>query len=46
MVLGCGPIGLLIIQVLKAAGAGEITAIDPQPHRQAAALKLGAAHAG
>lgn len=44
-VLGCGPIGLLIMQVLKVAGAGEILAIDPQPHRQAAALKLGATSA-
>ena len=44
-VLGCGPIGLLIMQVLKVAGAGEILAIDPLPHRQAAALKHGASHA-
>lgn len=44
-VLGCGPIGLLVLQVLKAAGAGDILAIDPQPHRQRMALALGAAHA-
>jgi L-iditol 2-dehydrogenase len=44
--IGCGPIGLLILQVLKAAGAGEILAIDPQPHRQALALRLGAAQVG
>ena len=40
--VGCGPIGLLILQVLKVAGAGEILAVDPQAHRREAALKLGA----
>ncbi|KAA2244326.1 zinc-dependent alcohol dehydrogenase [Salinarimonas soli] len=40
--LGCGPIGLLILQVLKAAGAGEVIAVDPQPHRRALAERLGA----
>jgi L-iditol 2-dehydrogenase len=41
-VLGCGPIGLLIVQVLKAVGAGEILACDPLPHRRATAEKFGA----
>jgi L-iditol 2-dehydrogenase len=41
-VLGCGPIGLLIMQVLKAAGAGEVLACDPLPHRRAMAEKIGA----
>jgi L-iditol 2-dehydrogenase len=41
-VLGCGPIGLLILQVLKVAGAGRVMAIDPQPHRRDLALRLGA----
>ena len=41
-VAGCGPIGLLLIQVLRAAGAGPITAFDPLPHRRAAAARLGA----
>ena len=41
-VAGCGPIGLLLIQVLRAAGAGRITAVDPLPHRRAAAARLGA----
>jgi L-iditol 2-dehydrogenase len=45
-VLGCGPIGLLIMQVLKAAGAGEILACDPLAHRRAMAEKLGAVRAG
>ena len=43
--LGCGPIGLLILQVLKVAGAGEILAVDPQPHRRELAVQLGAAAA-
>jgi L-iditol 2-dehydrogenase len=41
-VLGCGPIGLLIMQVLKAAGAGEVLACDPLPHRRVMAEKIGA----
>lgn len=44
--LGCGPIGLLTLQVLRAVGVGEILACDPQPHRRALALKLGASKAG
>jgi L-iditol 2-dehydrogenase len=45
-VVGCGPIGLLIIEVLKVAGAGELLAADPLPHRRAMAEKLGAAKVG
>lgn len=41
-VAGCGPIGLLLIQVLRAAGAAQVTAFDPLPHRRAAATRLGA----
>ena len=41
-VLGCGPIGLLILQVLRAAGAGDIFAAEPLAHRRAFAEKLGA----
>lgn len=44
--LGCGPIGLLILQVLRAVGVGEILVCDPQPHRRALALQLGASKAG
>ncbi|MGH7004148.1 MAG: zinc-dependent alcohol dehydrogenase [Alphaproteobacteria bacterium] len=44
--IGCGPIGLLILQVLKAAGAGEILAIDPLEHRREMAITLGASRAG
>ncbi len=41
-VVGCGPIGLLLIQLLRAAGAGTVIAFDPLPHRQQAARRLGA----
>ncbi len=44
--IGCGPIGLLILEVLKAAGAGDIFAIDPIETRRDFALKLGAKRAG
>lgn len=46
VILGCGPIGLLILQVLRVAGAGTIMAIDPQEHRREMAMKLGAASCG
>jgi L-iditol 2-dehydrogenase len=42
-VVGCGPIGLLLIQVLRAAGAGLVVAFDPLPHRREAAARAGAA---
>lgn len=41
-VFGCGPIGLLLVQVLRAAGAAVEAATDPLPHRAAAARELGA----
>jgi L-iditol 2-dehydrogenase len=41
-VAGCGPIGLLLIQVLRAAGAASVIAFEPLPHRRAAALRMGA----
>jgi L-iditol 2-dehydrogenase len=41
-VLGCGPIGLLIIQVARAAGARVVLATDPLPHRREAARHAGA----
>ena len=42
VVAGCGPIGLLLIQVLRAAGAAWVAALDPLPHRREAAGRLGA----
>ena len=41
-VIGCGPIGLLLIAVLKAAGASSVLAIEPLAHRREAAGQLGA----
>jgi L-iditol 2-dehydrogenase len=41
-VVGCGPIGLLLIAVLRAAGARHIAAFEPLPHRREAALRYGA----
>jgi L-iditol 2-dehydrogenase len=41
-VVGCGPIGLLLIAVLRAAGAAHIAAFEPLPHRREAALRYGA----
>ena len=41
-VVGCGPIGLLLIQVLRAAGARSVVAADPLPHRREAAATFGA----
>ena len=44
-VFGCGPIGLLILQVAKVAGAASIIATDKLAHRVEAAKALGASHA-
>lgn len=41
-VFGCGPIGLLVIESLRAAGATEIYAVELSPERQAKAKELGA----
>lgn len=41
-VLGCGPIGLLILQLVRLAGAVEIIATDNHQHRLDAARDLGA----
>jgi L-iditol 2-dehydrogenase len=41
-VFGCGPIGLLLLQVARAAGAATIVAVDPLPHRLEAARQFGA----
>lgn len=41
-VVGCGPIGLMLVQLARAAGAATVLAVEPLPHRRAAALKYGA----
>jgi L-iditol 2-dehydrogenase len=40
-VFGCGPLGLLLVQLLRMGGA-SVVADDPLPHRLAAAEELGA----
>jgi len=40
-VVGCGPIGLLLCELLQVAGAASVTAFEPLPHRRAAAAGLG-----
>ena len=41
-VIGCGPIGLLLIGLLKAAGARSVLAVEPLAHRREAAARMGA----
>ncbi len=41
-VFGCGPIGLLLIQLARISGATTIVATDRLPHRVDAARRLGA----
>ncbi|WP_433382834.1 zinc-dependent alcohol dehydrogenase [Actinoplanes sp. CA-142083] len=41
-VVGCGPIGLMLIQLARLAGATQVYAAEPLPHRLDAAIGLGA----
>jgi len=41
-VIGCGPIGLMLVQVLRVAGASSVLAVEPLAHRREAAARLGA----
>jgi L-iditol 2-dehydrogenase len=41
-VIGCGPIGLLMVQVARVAGAARVVAADPLAHRREAAAARGA----
>ncbi|HMK96688.1 MAG TPA: alcohol dehydrogenase catalytic domain-containing protein [Acidimicrobiales bacterium] len=41
-VVGCGPIGLMMVMVARAAGASRITAVEPLAHRREAARRHGA----
>ncbi len=43
-VFGCGPLGLLLVQLLRLVGAGVLVATDPLAHRAAAAEAMGATH--
>ena len=42
IVFGAGPIGLLVIALLRAMGVGTITAFEPSPLRGAKAAEVGA----
>jgi L-iditol 2-dehydrogenase len=44
-VFGCGPIGLLVVQLAHISGAIQIIATDKLPHRVAAARAMGASQA-
>lgn len=44
-VFGCGPIGLLIVQLAKLSGAAQVIATDKLIHRVEAAKNFGAHHA-
>jgi L-iditol 2-dehydrogenase len=44
-VFGCGPIGLLIVQLARLSGASNILATEILPHRAEAAKSFGAGHA-
>ncbi|MBT2540432.1 Zn-dependent alcohol dehydrogenase [Streptomyces sp. ISL-44] len=44
-VIGCGGVGISVIQGAKVQGAAQIIAIDPVESRRAAALKFGATEA-
>ena len=41
-VVGCGPIGLMLIQALRVAGASRVVAVEPLEHRRRAAARAGA----
>ncbi|GIE99321.1 zinc-dependent alcohol dehydrogenase [Paractinoplanes rishiriensis] len=45
-VVGCGPIGLMLVQLARLAGATRVLAVEPLPHRLEAAGKFGAEPAG
>ncbi len=41
-VVGCGPIGLLLVQLARLSAATRVLAVEPLPHRLAAAVAAGA----
>ena len=45
VVIGCGGVGLSVVQGARLAGADPIIAVDPLVSKQEAALKFGATHA-
>jgi L-iditol 2-dehydrogenase len=45
MVIGAGPIGLLMVQLVRSSGAAEVAVIEPVPAKRALALRMGSDHA-
>jgi L-iditol 2-dehydrogenase len=43
-VIGCGPIGLMLVALLRRAAVRTVVAADPLAHRRAAATSMGASH--
>ncbi|MHB1496468.1 MAG: zinc-dependent alcohol dehydrogenase [Acidimicrobiales bacterium] len=41
-VVGCGPIGLMLVQVAHAGGASQVVAVEPLAHRREEAARSGA----
>jgi L-iditol 2-dehydrogenase len=41
-VIGCGPIGLCLVQLARAGGAVQVVAVEPLAHRRDAAAAMGA----
>lgn len=41
-IVGCGPIGLLLVQLARLAGASQVLAVDPLPYRRDLAASWGA----
>lgn len=41
-VVGCGPIGLMLVELAVAGGAAEVVAVEPLEHRRAEATRRGA----
>jgi L-iditol 2-dehydrogenase len=41
-IFGCGPIGLLVLQAARAAGAADVLVTEPRPHRLDVARAFGA----
>src|SRR2546430_3398277 len=44
LVIGCGGVGISVIQGARLAGAAQIIAVDPVPAKHVAALRFGATH--
>jgi len=41
VILGAGPIGLLMLQLAKISGAGKVVSVDPMEKRRNLAIQLG-----